>query len=484
MSFFEKQFKLKEHGTNVRTEVIAGLTTFMTMAYIIFVNPDILSAAIDTPNAFAAIMTATILAAAVSTILMGFVTNYPFALASGMGLNAFFAFSVVIGMGASWQAALGAVVISGIVFFVLAVTGIVNWIDAAVPGSLKKAVAAGIGLFIALIGLTNAGIIVGNPATTVSLGKLVSPPVFLALVGLIITAILIAAKVRGGILLGILITTILGWFFPSASAYWVAESLEAGEYVRTGVPFIGWFFGSATETVTSIPDGIGSFVSLDIGKNFKALGEIAFHLDFAGALKLGFITIFTLVFVDLFDTMGTLLGTGARAGFLDEKGRLPKVKQAMIVDSIGTLFGALMGTSTVTTYVESTAGVSEGGRTGMTSVVVGVLFLLALFFTPLAGMVPGAATAPALIIVGVLMMGAITGINFEDFTEAFPAFLTIAFMPFAYSIADGIAIGFIAYPVVKLVSGKGKELNWFIYVLAGIALIHFFPEIISWIPFL
>lgn len=479
MSFFEKFFKLKEHGTRPRTEIIAGLTTFMTMAYIIIVNPQILvefSGAIDTPNAFPAVMTATILAAAVTTILMGFITNYPFALASGMGLNAFFAFSVVVGMGASWQAALGAVVISGIVFFLLAITGIVNWIDEAVPGSLKKAVAAGIGLFIALIGLTNAGIIVGNPDTTVALGNLTSPPVFLALIGLVITAILMAAKVRGAILLGILATTVLGWFFPSAAAY------------EAGAPLIGWFWGVGPEayglaetvavTVTRIPTALGSFVSLDIGKNFTALGEIAFHLDFAGALKLGFITLFTLVFVDLFDTMGTVLGTGARAGFLDEKGRLPKIKQIMMVDAFGTAFGALMGTSTVTTYVESTAGVSEGGRTGLTAVVVGVLFLLALFFTPLALMIPSAATAPALVIVGVLMMGAITGINFDDFTEAFPAFLTIAFMPFAYSIASGIAIGFISYPVVKLVSGKGKELNWFIYVLAALALVHFFPGIV------
>lgn len=462
----QKFFKLKEHGTNVRTEIIAGVTTFMTMAYIIFVNPDILSAAIDTPNAFNAIMTATILAAAFTTILMGFVTNYPFALASGMGLNAFFAFSVVIGMGASWQAALGAVVISGIVFFVLAVTGIIDWIDAAVPGSLKKAVAAGIGLFIALIGLSNAGIIVQGAGTILGLGEVATPPVFLALLGLVITAILMAARVRGGILLGILITTVLGWFFPSAAAY------------EAGAPFIGWFFGTGTATVTPIPTGIGDFVSLDIGKNFTALSEIAFKFDFAGALKLGFITIFSLVFVDLFDTMGTVLGTGARAGFLDEKGRLPKIKQAMMVDAFGTVFGALLGTSTITTYVESTAGVSEGGRTGLTAVVVGILFLLALFFTPLAGMVPGVATAPALIIVGVLMMGAITGINFDDFTEAFPAFLTIAFMPFAYSIASGIAIGFISYPIVKLVSGKGKELNWFIYILALISLVHFFPSIV------
>lgn len=482
MSFFEKQFKLKEHKTTPRTEIIAGITTFMTMAYIIIVNPDILSAAIDTPNAFAAIMTATILAAALSTILMGFLTNYPFALASGMGLNAFFAFGVVLGMGASWEAALGAVLISGIVFLILSVTGIINWIDAAVPGSLKKAVAAGIGLFIALIGLKNAGIVVPYEATLVELGNLASPPVLLALLGLAIMAILISAKIRGGILLGILITTVLGWFFASPEAY------------EAGAPFLGWFFGKGPEvyglaedvavTVTRVPSGIGSFVQLNLADNFRALGEIAFHLDFAGALKLGFMTLFTLVFVDLFDTMGTLMGTGARAGFLNEKGQLPKVKNAMIVDAVGTMFGAAMGTSTVTTYVESTAGVSEGGRTGMTAVVTGVLFLLALFFTPLALMIPSAATAPALIIVGVLMMGAITGIDFEDFTEAFPAFLTIAFMPFTFSIAEGIAIGFLAYPLVKIVAGRGKELNWFIYVLAGISLIHYFPALITWLPFI
>lgn len=468
---FEKLFKLKEHGTKVRTEIVAGITTFMTMAYIIFVNPDILSAAIDTPNAFTAIMTATILSAAVTTILMGLVTNYPFALASGMGLNAFFAFSVVLDLGASWQAALGAVVISGTVFLILAITGAIDWIDAAVPASLKKAVAAGIGLFIALIGFSNAGIIVQGQGTIVSLGDIASPPVFLAVLGLIITAILMAARVRGAILLGILITTVLGWFFPSAAAY------------AAGAPFIGWFWGVGPEayglaedvavTVTRIPTGLQSFISLDIASNFKALGEIAFKFDLAAALKLGFITIFSLVFVDLFDTMGTVLGTGARAGFLDEKGRLPKIKQIMMVDAVGTVFGGLLGTSTVTTYVESTAGVSEGGRTGLTAVVVGILLLLALFFTPLAGMVPSAATAPALIIVGVLMMGAVTGINFEDFTEAFPAFLTIVFMPFAYSIASGIAAGFISYPIVKLVSGKGKEVHWLVYILALASLLHF-----------
>lgn len=462
MSFFEKQFKLKEHGSNVRTEIIAGITTFMTMAYIIFVNPSILSIAIDTPNAVAAITTATILSAALTTILMGFVTNYPFALASGMGLNAFFTYSVVLGIeGATWQAALGAVLISGTVFVLLSVTKLIGWIDRAIPGNLKKAVAAGIGLFIALIGFFNAGLVVPNPATTVAFGDLLSPPTLLALIGLIITAVLMAAKVRGGILLGILITTVLGWFFPTAEAY-------AG-----GVSFVGWFFGSGTATVTPIPTGISSFVDLNIFNNFKALGEVAFHFDLGGALRLGFITIFALLFVDVFDTMGTVLGTGARAGFLDEQGRLPKVNQVMLVDGIGTMFGALMGTSTVTTYVESTAGVSEGGRTGLTAVVVGILFLLALFFTPLAGLIPGVATAPALIIVGVLMIGAVTGINFEDFTEAFPAFLTMVFMPFTYSIANGIAIGFISYPIIKLVAGKGKEVHWLVYLLAVASILHF-----------
>lgn len=468
MGFLDKFFKLKEHGTTIRTEIVAGITTFMTMAYIIFVNPNILSNAIDTPSAFAAIMTATIISAAITTIAMGLFTNYPFALASGMGLNAFFTYEVVLGLGATWQSALGVTVISGTVFFILAVSGIITWMDKAIPGSLKKAVAAGIGLFIALIGLINSGIVTGNPATTVGLGNLVSPPVLLAIIGLLITVILMAAKVRGSILIGILITTILGWFFPNPEAY--AE----------GAPLIGWFFGKDIATVTSIPTGIKSFVDLNIGSNFAALKEIAFHLDFAGALKLGFMTLFTLVFVDLFDTMGTVLGTGARAGFLDEQGRLPKIKEVMMVDAFGTALGAVLGTSTVTTYVESTAGVSEGGRTGLTAVVTGCLFLLALFFTPLALMIPSAATAPALIIVGTLMMGAITGIDFDDFTEALPAFLTVAFMPFTYSIANGIAIGFISYPIVKLVSGKAKEINWFIYVLAAISLIHFFPQIVPW----
>ena len=425
----EHFFKLKENNTDVRTEIVAGFTTFMTMAYIIFVNPYLLSqAGMD----FSAVMTATILAAALGTILMGLLTNYPFAQASGMGLNAFFAFVVASAVG--WQAALGAVFISGIVFFILAITGVVDQIDAAVPTSLKRAVAAGIGLFIALIGLKNAELIVTSEATLVELGNLSAPEPLLAVIGLGIIAVLMALKVRGAILIGIVLTTIVGMF--------------------TGV--------------VDVPSGFGDIIGRP-----GSLTPILFQMDLAGALRLGFFTLFALVFVDVFDTMGTLLGTGARAGFLDKSGRLPKVKEAMIADSLATVAGSALGTSTVTTYVESTAGISEGGRTGLTSITIGILFLASLFLAPLALLVPGAATAPALVIVGVLMAGAVTDINFEDFTEAFPAFVTIIVMPFAFSISHGIAAGFITYPLVKVVSGQFKSVHWFMYILAAISLAHF-----------
>jgi AGZA family xanthine/uracil permease-like MFS transporter len=425
----EKMFHLKEKKTDVRTEVLAGVTTFMTMAYILFVNPDILSAA---GMPFGPVMTATAVSAGLTTILMGLVTNYPFALASGMGLNAMFAFAVAPVAG--WKAALGVVFISGILFLLLAVFGIIDYIDAAIPGGLKRATSAGIGLFIALIGLVNAKIIVTNPATLVALGNLREPETLLAVIGLIIIAVLMSLRVRGAILVGILLTTVISFFMG----------------------------------ISAFPTGFSDIIGMPAG-----LGPIAFHFDLAGALQLGFMTVFAFAFVDIFDTMGTLLGTGARAGFLDQEGRLPKVKEAMIVDAIGTVLGSLVGTSTVTTYVESTAGVSEGGRSGLTAVVVGILFLASLLLAPLAGLVPGAATAPALIIVGVLMMGAVTGIDFNDFTEAFPAFATIIFMPFTYSIANGIAAGFITYPIVKLAAGRSQEVHWFTYVLAFISLVHF-----------
>ena len=426
----DKFFKLKENKTNVRTEIIAGITTFMTMAYIIFVNPDILSnAGMDAGP----VMTATIIAAGATTILMGLLTNYPFALASGMGLNAFFAFVVASQYG--WQAALGAVFISGVIFAILALTRAIEYIDAAMPATLKRAVAAGIGLFIAYIGLQNGGIIVADPATQLTLGNLTEPGPALTLIGILIIAVLMARKVRGAILIGILLTTVVSFFMG----------------------------------IQELPAGIGDIFGMP-----ASLAPIAFKLDLKAALSIPPFVIFSFLFVDVFDTAGTLLGTGARAGFLDEKGRLPRVNRAMLADAIGTIGGSLLGTSTVTTYVESTAGVSEGGRTGLTSIVTGLLFFLALFLAPLAGLIPSEATAPALIIVGVLMIGAVTKIDFEDFTEALPAFLTIIFMPLAYSIADGIAFGFIAYPVVKLVAGRGKEVHWLVYLLAVVALVHFF----------
>jgi AGZA family xanthine/uracil permease-like MFS transporter len=426
----DKFFRLKENKTDVRTEIIAGITTFMTMAYIIFVNPDILS---TTGMDKGAVMTATIIAAGLTTILMGLMTNYPFALASGMGLNAFFAFVVAAQYG--WQAALGAVFISGVIFTILALTRAIDYIDAAMPTTLKRAVAAGIGLFIAYIGLQNGGIIVADEATQLTLGNLREPGPMLTLIGILIIAVLMARKVRGAILIGILLTTVVSFFMG----------------------------------IQELPTGIGDIFGLPV-----SLAPIALKLDLKAAFSIPLFVIFSFLFVDIFDTAGTLLGTGARAGFLDEQGRLPRVNRAMLADAIGTMGGSLLGTSTVTTYVESTAGVSEGGRTGLTSIVTGLLFFLALFIAPLAGLIPPQATAPALVIVGVLMVGGVMKINFDDFTEALPAFLTIIFMPLAYSIADGIAFGFIAYPVVKLVAGRGKEVHWLVYLLAVVALIHFF----------
>lgn len=426
----KKFFEFEKHNTNFKTETTAGLTTFMAMAYIIFVNPAILSlAGMD----FGAVMTATILAASITTVLMGILTNYPFALAPGMGLNAFFTFVVAAQYG--WQTALAAVFVSGVVFLLLSITGFIKYIDIAVPRSLKSAIAAGIGLFIAFIGLKNAGIIVGYEATFVTLGVLNTPGPMLALIGILIIAVLMARKVRGAILIGILLTTIISFIMGIQPA----------------------------------PSNITDIVGMP-----ASLAPVLMQLDFKALLTIPFFVIFSFVFVDIFDTMGTLLGTGARAGYLDKNGCLPKVNKAMFADAVGTMGGALVGTSTVTTYIESTAGISEGGKTGFTSVVTGVLFLLALFIAPLAGLVPAEATAPALIIVGVLMMGAVAKINFEDFTEAFPAFLTILFMPLAFSIADGIAFGFIAFPVVKLVAGKRKEIHWLLYILAVVSLIHFF----------
>ena len=437
-SFLDSHFKLTEHKTDVKTEIIAGITTFITMAYILFVNPDMLSiAGMDYNSVFLA----TCISAAVGTLIMGFYANIPFAQAPGMGLNAFFTFGVVLTLGYTWQQALAAIFISGILFIILTVTGAREAIVEAIPTSLKHAIGGGIGLFIALIGFKNAGIVVADQATLVAFGNFSEAPVLLAVIGIVITGILMARRVKGAMLIGILGTTLLG--------------------IPMGV------------TNTTIVQGF----SLDMSPTFM-------KMDFIGLLKLGeagfvgaLASVATIVIsfslVDMFDTIGTLIGTGQKAGMLDEKGKLPNMNRALLADAVATTIGAMLGTSTVTTYVESAAGVSEGGRTGLTAVTTGVLFILAIFIAPFALMVPAQATAPALIIVGVLMMGAVKEINFDDFSEALPAFFTIAIMPFTFSIANGIAAGIIFYCVTKLAVGKSKEIHPTMYLLAVLFILRF-----------
>lgn len=418
----ERIFKLKEHKTDVRTEIIAGFTTFMTMAYILIVNPQILS---NTGMDKGALFTATALSAAVATLVMAFHANYPFALAPGMGLNAFFAFTVVLGMKYSWEVALAAILIEGIIFIILSVTPVREAIVNAIPLSIKHAVSVGIGLFIAFIGARSAGLVVNSEATGVTLGNLKSPEVILAIIGLIITGYLLAKGVKGALLIGILITTVLG------------------------IPL----------KVTPMPSSIISAP--------PSLSPILFKFDFSKVFTGEFLVVmFTFLFVDMFDTVGTLVGVASKADMLDKDGKLPRAKQALLADAIGTTFGAIVGTSTVTTYVESAAGVAEGGRTGLTALTVAVLMLLSLLFAPILTIVPAAATAPALIIIGLFMLSPIFKINFEDYTEAIPAFLTIIMMPFTYSIAEGLVFGIVSYVVLKLISGKTKDISVTMYILA------------------
>lgn len=424
----EKLFDLKGHGTDFKTEVVAGLTTFLTMAYILVVNPQILSATgMDQGGLF----TATAIAAAIGTLVMAFVANYPFALAPGMGLNAYFAFTVVIGMGYSWQFALTAVLIEGIIFIILTILNVREAIVNSIPINVKRAISVGIGLFIAFIGLQNAGIIINSDATLVVLGDVASGKALLAIIGLLITGVLLAFRVKGALLLGIIATTLIG--FPMG--------------------------------ITSAPSG---------GWAPPSLAPIFAQFDFSQVFTFDMlIVLFTFLFVDMFDTVGTLIGVSNKAGYLDDKGNLPKAKQALFADSIGTTIGAVLGTSTVTTYVESASGVAEGGRTGMTALTAAILFLLALFVSPLFLMIPGAATAPALMLVGLFMMTPVAEINFEDYTEAIPAFLTIIMMPLAYSIADGIMFGMLGYILLKLLSGKGKDVTIVAYIVGILFLIKF-----------
>jgi len=424
----ERLFKLSENNTTIRTEIAAGLTTFLTMAYIIFVNPQILSEA-GVP--FSGALFATCLSAAVGSLMMGLLANYPFALAPGMGLNAYFAYTVVKTMGYDWRVALGAVFISGVVFLILTLARIRAMIVDAIPMTMKTSVAAGIGLFIAFIGLKNAGVIAASPATFVTLGHVTSKPTLLALGGLIVTAALMARGYRAAIIIGVFLVTALA----------ILLNLSKSP-------------ASALQT----PDVSSTFMKLDVG----------------GALRLGaFDVIFIFLFVDLFDTIGSLMGLGRQAGYLTPEGKMPRVNRALLADAIATIAGSIFGTSTVVTYIESATGVSEGGRTGLTAVTVAALFVLAMFFAPVAGAIPPIATAPALIIVGSLMIGAVTSIKWTDMTEAIPAFLTMLAMPLTFSIANGLALGFIFYPLLKVLTGKWREASPLVYVLAGLFVLRY-----------
>ncbi|GIM31741.1 MULTISPECIES: NCS2 family permease [Paraclostridium] len=416
-SMLDRVFKLTENNTNVKTEVIAGMTTFMTMAYILVVNPSILGdAGMDKDAVFAA----TAIAAFIGSCIMGFLANYPIALAPGMGLNAFFAYTVVLQMGYSWQFALCAVLIEGVIFILLTLTNVREKIIDCIPGVLKHAVTAGIGLYIAFIGLVNAGIVQGGGAI-LQLGNMQSPTVVLAILGLVIAAVLLSRNVKGTFLLAMVVTTAIGI---------IAGLVQLPHALVSSVPSLKPVFLQAF----SVP--VDQIFSLDM-----------------------LVVVFTFLFVDLFDTVGCLVGVASKGNMLDENGKLPKAKEALFADAIATTTGSLLGTSTVTAYIESAAGIGEGGRTGLTAVTTGILFLLSLFFAPIFTSIPPQATAPVLILVGVMMASSLLEIDFSDFTNAIPAFLTFAMMPLAYSIADGIIFGIISFTILKLATGKKKEVN-------------------------
>lgn len=444
--FLEKTFHLKEHNTNVKTEILAGITTFMTMAYILAVNPTVLSASgMDS----GAIFTATAISACFATLLMAAFSNYPFALAPGMGLNAFFAYTVVLNMGYSWQTALAAVFVEGIIFIVLSLTNVREAIFNCIPQSLKYGVTCGIGLFITFIGLQNSKLVVDS-STLVSIfpfkkaiedGSIYSQGMgaILAFIGIILTVVLLVKKVPGAILIGILGTWILGIIFEIVGIY--IPNAELGMY-------------------PVLPD-------FSNGISVPSITPTLMKMDFSGLLSLNFVTIMlSFLFVDLFDTLGTLIGVASKADMLDKDGKLPRIRGALLADAIGTTAGAMLGTSTVTTFVESSSGVMLGGRTGLTSVTSAVLFGLSLFLSPIFLAIPSFATAPALVIVGLMMLSSITRINFDDMAEAAPAFVALIAMPFMYSISEGIALGVISYVVINASIGKAKKVHPLMYVLA------------------
>ncbi|MCX7719846.1 MAG: NCS2 family permease [Dictyoglomus thermophilum] len=432
-----KYFGFKEKGTSWSNEIIAGLTTFVTMAYILFVNPNILG---DAGMPKSAVLMATAIGAGIATLTMGLYAKLPFALAPGMGLNAYFAYSVCQGLGLPWQVALGAVFIDGLIFLILSILPVRKWIVQSIPLNIKLATSVGIGLFIALIGLKSAGIVVKSDATLVTLGSLKTPETLLSIFGIIVIALLMALNVKGNILIGILITTIVGAFIKGSN----------GEYIT-----------HFTGNIIALP-------------NWSEFSKTFLALDILGALKWGFFSIiFTFTFVDMFDTVGTISGLASKLNILKEDGSFEGAERALVSDAVGTIAGALCGTSTITTYIESASGIAEGGKTGAVSLITGLLFLLSIVFWPLAGIIPSAATAPALVIVGFLMMEPILKVNFKDVSEALPAFITIVAMPFTYSVANGLILGILSYVLLKLLTGKIKELNPVLIVLSILFILYF-----------
>jgi adenine/guanine/hypoxanthine permease len=424
----EHYFGFSAHATNWRTEILAGLTTFITMAYIIFVNPSLLS---KTGMPLAAVTTATCLCAAFGSILMGALANYPLALAPGMGLNAYFTYTVVLGMGVPWQTALGAVFLSGVIFLALTFTGIRQRLVAAIPHQLHAAVGGGIGLYIAFIGFRNAGIIVPSAATTVTLGNLRAPGTALAIFGLLLIAVLQVMRVRASMLIGVLTTTLLGILFHQV--HWQPAAYD-----------------------------------------LTAIKSTAFHLDILGALHIGaFEIIFVFLFVDLFDNIGTLVAVTQRAGLIAPDHTIPRLNRIFLADASSTILGSITGTSTVTSYIESSAGVAAGGRTGVTAIVTGILFFLALFIAPVVGAIPTFATAPALILVGGLMLTGLGEIEWDDPQIGIPAFLTVATIPLTWSIADGLSFGLTSYALLQLITGRARRQDWMLYLLAILFLLRF-----------
>lgn len=442
----DRYFGITASGSTVPIEVRAGLTTFLTMSYIIVVNPIILSDAIDVPNAFTQLLIVTCLAAGIGTLLMGVVARYPFAQAPGMGLNAFFTYTVVIGMGVPWETALGAVFISGVLFVVLSVVGVRKAIVEAIPLSLKLALAAGIGCFLALLGLRSAGLVVADEATLLALGDLAAPTAWLAVIGLLFTAVLLQLKVTGAILWGILATSVVAIVLRLA--------------VFAGGP------DGALQAFPGFADGV---VAVPVWP-----GDLVGAMDIGGALGLGLLSVvFTFFFVDFFDSTGTLTGLAHRAGYLRSSDDMPRARRAFSMDGVATMAGAALGTSTTTTYVESASGIEEGGRTGLTATVTALLFGLAMFVWPLASAVPGAATAPALILVGALMMQGIRQIPWDEVGEAVPAFLTIIVMPLTFSIANGVSAGIIAYCAIQAGTGKWRAVHPVLYIVAALLLARY-----------